>query len=397
VAVSRRVLVTDGEQRAALAATRSLGTAGHPVFTCSHRAPSISGASRFSRGEARTPDPLADPDGFVAAVAGLVARWRIDALLPVTEAALLALLPRQGELGGVLLPFPEAERFRAVSDKRAVLEAAAGVGIAVPWQWTLEDPGGAARIPAALPFPLVAKPSRSVGGEATARVKLGVRHAADRAALEAVLRELPPAAYPVLLQARIVGPGVGVFVLLWDDEVRAVFSHRRLREKPPAGGVSVYSESIVADPALVAAALALLRRFGWRGVAMVEFKVDARSGTPHLMEVNGRLWGSLQLAIDAGVDFPALLLAAASGEPARPQPPYRIGVRSRWWWGDVDHLLTRLRRSARELNLPPDAPGRARVLREFLVPWRPGDHPDTFRLTDPRPFLRETLEWLLRR
>ena len=42
---------------------------------------------------------------------------------------------------------------------------------------------------------------------------------------------------------------------------------------------------------------------------MVEFKLDARDGVAKLMEINGRFWGSLQLAVDAGVDFPAILSA----------------------------------------------------------------------------------------
>ena len=43
---------------------------------------------------------------------------------------------------------------------------------------------------------------------------------------------------------------------------------------------------------------------------MMEYKQDRRTGTPLLMEVNGRFWGSLQLAIDAGVDFPYLCAAS---------------------------------------------------------------------------------------
>jgi len=51
---------------------------------------------------------------------------------------------------------------------------------------------------------------------------------------------------------------------------------------------------------------------------MVEYKIDSASGTPYLMEINGRFWGSVQLAIDAGVDFPRLLVECALGrEPAR--------------------------------------------------------------------------------
>ena len=40
------------------------------------------------------------------------------------------------------------------------------------------------------------------------------------------------------------------------------------------------------------------------GVAMVESQRRARWPRLYLMEVNCRFWGSLQLAIDCGVDFP---------------------------------------------------------------------------------------------
>ncbi len=42
----------------------------------------------------------------------------------------------------------------------------------------------------------------------------------------------------------------------------------------------------------------------WTGVAMVEFKLDARDGVAKLMEINGRFWGSLQLADRRGRRFP---------------------------------------------------------------------------------------------
>jgi hypothetical protein len=128
---------------------------------------------------------------------------------------------------------------------------------------------------------------------------------------------------------------------------------------------------------------------------MLEFKTDRRTGQPYLMEINGRLWGSLQLAVDAGVDFPALLVGCALGErPAR--PAYHVGVRNRWWWGDVDHLVARLRSSSTELALPPDAPSRWAVLRDFLRVWRPRERNEVLRLADPMPFVRETVDWLHR-
>lgn len=96
------------------------------------------------------------------------------------------------------------------------------------------------------------------------------------------------------------------------------------------------------DEALYERTINLLDAFGWSGVAMVEYKVDERSGEPVLMEINGRFWGSLQLAVDAGVDFPRLLAEInLGGKPPRTRS-YRF-VRSRWFWGDVDHAIARWR------------------------------------------------------
>lgn len=391
-----RVLVTDGEQRAALAVVRSLGRAGHRVDVCSPRRHSLAGVSRYASAHHTVAEPLSAPESFVDAVARIVRERAIELVIPVAEPALFALLPARHRLGGARIPFPVADAVRRLHDKREVLATASALGIAVPGQRVVEDPSGRGALRLEdLSYPVVVKPTRSVveRRDGERRLRMQVRHAADRAALEAELERAPAEAYPLLVQQRVVGPGVGVFLLLWGGEVLASFSHRRIREKPPSGGESVYRESRPVDPGLLERSRTLLERFEWSGVAMVEYKCDAATGTPYLMEINGRFWGSLQLAVDAGVDFPALLVAAAQGEPVRPVHSFRTGVRSRWWWGDVDHLLARLRRSPAELALPPGEPGRLAALREFLSLWRPGDRSEVFRFSDPIPSIRESIGW----
>ncbi|MDQ2766217.1 MAG: ATP-grasp domain-containing protein [Gemmatimonadota bacterium] len=393
----RRILVTDGTQRSALAVVRSLGRAGHTVFVCGPRVPSLAGSSKHSFAESIVASALNAPAQFVGDVSHLIERWRIDTVIPITEPSLLALLPERDALG-VMIPWPDVGTFRAVSDKKSLLATAAELGFAVPKQLVLNSEADVrAMDPTLLDYPLVLKPARSVSEHAGQRVSLGVTHVASAGALRRAITALGDAAFPILVQQRIVGPGIGVFLLVWNGDVLATFAHERLREKPPSGGVSVYSQSVAADAELVERSRLLLDKIGWRGVAMVEFKRDARTGVAYLMEVNGRFWGSLQLAIDAGVDFPSLLVAAASGEPVSAPSSYRVGTRSRWWWGDVDHLLARWRKDAATLALPPDAPSRWRATLNFLTFWHPHDHNEVFRLKDPRPFLRETIEWLHRR
>jgi predicted ATP-grasp superfamily ATP-dependent carboligase len=395
--VSDRVLVTDGEQRAALAVVRSLGRAGHQVHIGATRSRSLAGASRFAKTQTALPDPLVAPETFRGAVADLIRTREIDVVLPVTDASVFALAERRDEVGAVL-PVPEFAQLRAVADKALITRKAGCHGIAVPRQVvaaseseTRAAAGGLVR------FPLVIKPSRSVIGEGTNRSKVGVLLVDEPGRLQESLALLSDAAYPVLIQERITGPGIGVFLLLWKGSLQAAFMHRRLREKPPSGGISVYRESIPLDQDLVNRSRALLQDFEWDGVAMVEYKMDAVSGTPHIMEINGRFWGSLQLAIDCGVDFPRLLVDLARGRnPGKAVTQYRVGLRSRWRWGEVDHLLARLRHSRQELGLPPDAPGLGRALVDALTPWRPRDRDEILQWSDPNPFFRETVDWFRR-
>lgn len=384
------VLVADGHLRASLAVVRSLGRAGYRVYVCSPRRRSLAGASRFALGEAEVPEALSQPERFAEAVAALTRQWGIDVLLPISEESLLAILPVIDQMPGVRVPFSTIESFRMAADKQHVTAVAATLGISVPEQVVVPSADAARSIDVGdLPFPLVIKPARSVAGEAADRVKMGVSYVNNRAELDALVHSIPSNGYPLLVQRRIEGPGTGVFLLIWDGQPIAQFAHRRIREKPPSGGVSVLAESISADPATVRQSEALLSALNWRGPAMVEFKQDRVTGRRYLMEINGRFWGSLQLAIDAGVDFPALLVAAALGNPVTPISQYRIGVRGRWWWGEVDHLIARLKRSS-------DAPGmgsRTRAVQQFLWPGA-GVRNEILRADDPMPFGRETIDWL---
>jgi hypothetical protein len=363
------------------------------VHVCSNRRFSLSGASRYAAIRTLVPDPLRFPADYADAVAALARRVGARVILPVTDASILALLPARSILHPAVLPFPDEATCRLVANKATLLEVAAGLGIPVPVQTTLLSPADGPGVVAGLRFPVVLKPSRSVAESDHGRAKFGVLHAANEQGFLESLDRMPEAAFPVLVQERVVGPGLGVFLLRWDDAVLAHFAHRRVREKPPSGGVSVRSVSVPAEPALLAQAESLLRQVGWNGVAMVEFK-RGTDGRAYLMEINGRFWGSLQLAIDSGVDFPRLLVEAAMGRTPSPVDTYRVGVRRRWWWGEVDHLLARLRHRPEVLALPPGSPSSAAVAFDLLTaPFR-GVRGEVCRLSDPAPALREAFDWL---
>ena len=381
---ARSVLITDGEQRAALAIVRSLGAAGYRCIVCASASRNISGSSRYAAAQIMVADCVNSAASFAADVQRIVRDERIDLIIPVSEAAVLALLPVRDSIDAVI-PFPPLPVFEAICDKSRVLAQAAVAGIKVPEQRELASVNDAAD--PGIPLPAVLKPARSVfTDEHGVRGKVTVRWARTQEEVREGLEAYPAGAFLVLAQRAVEGPGVGIFVLLHKGRLLARFAHRRVREKPPSGGVSVLRQSEPMDARLLERSLDLLRSFDWDGVAMIEYKLDERTGDAYLMEINGRFWGSLQLAIDAGVDFPVLLAAASFDEPMTPVESYRF-VRSRWFWGDVDHLIARWREPGSTWRL------RAGSAVRWLRGFGPAYSSEIFRWSDPLPFARETLEW----
>jgi hypothetical protein len=122
---------------------------------------------------------------------------------------------------------------------------------------------------------------------------------------------------------------------------------------------------------------------------MVEFRDDG-GAEPYLIEVNGRFWTSLQLAIEAGVDFPRLWAAVLSGEPIDGAPGYVTGKTVRWLWGDVKRFMFIL------AGPPPGYtgafPGRWQGMRELFGAQPPGTRLEIWQVSDPWPAVGEWVE-----
>lgn len=116
----------------------------------------------------------------------------------------------------------------------------------------------------------------------------------------------------ILVQEFVEGVGCGVFLLIFDGEVKAKFMHLRVHEVPYTGGASSlrknwWNEEVYQD------ALAKVLAIGWQGVVMVEYRWKPETNDFYLMEMNCRFWGSLHLALFSGVDFPKLLIDCCDG------------------------------------------------------------------------------------
>jgi predicted ATP-grasp superfamily ATP-dependent carboligase len=391
----RTAFVTDGEQRPALAITRSLGRRGVSVLVGAEQSVSLASASKYCVRHVTYPSPYQNPEAFDRFLVDFVQRERVDVVVPVTDVTTHLVARNWPELGRhTASAAPPFDAFDFVANKWQLLQRAAECGIPVPRTHFVDGGAALKQFLSEIEYPAVVKPLRSRIRTDAGWLLATVRYAHSESDLIGLYQDTEYlAGYPSLIQERIVGPGVGVFVLCDHGRRLAAFAHRRVREKPPSGGASVLCESIALDPELLDQAMRLLGPIGWHGVAMMEFKQDRRTGQSFLMEVNGRFWGSLDLAVHAGVDFPFLSYQLALGQPIETPPAYKVGVSSRWLLGDLDHLVLRLFHSDDDQHLPEGIPSRARALVEFMRLGGAGLHYDVISRDDPRPFLHEAHQY----
>ena len=390
------VLVLDGETRPALAVVRSLGGHGLNVAVASDDRLAIAGKSRYSKQFISLPSPRRSGPGKVAgveyieAVIATLKRVQPKMILPLTDLSCRLILKHRHEIPSeIVVPTVDEKTFLSVANKAELLMRAEEIGISIPQTLSISNASiQNETIRSALfnfPFPAVIKPQSSEQEVEGEYQKGGIHYLSSADQVVEFLSHEKNTALNFLLQQQIVGPGVGVFALCHEGETLATFCHRRILEKPPSGGRSVLSESLLEGDAPVQAAQALLRSLRWNGVAMVEFKKSADEQF-YLMEINPRFWGSLQLAIDSGRDFPYLLylLTLHGLSKIPPLPDYQLGRRLRWDLGCLDHVLIRLKQEGsqalRDIFL--------RNSLQFLRAPRRTSH-ETWRLTDPLPFVYE--------
>jgi predicted ATP-grasp superfamily ATP-dependent carboligase len=387
-----RLLVTDAGRGSAVTIIRSLARRGWHVIAADDNRLAPGLYSRHARGRVRYASPREAPEVFVATLLSLVREHRVDIIVPVTDDVILPLAAARDRFtDGCTVALPSAEALSTAADKRTTLELATRLGVPAPRTCVVQSAAEAVDRAAAFDWPVVLKPVRSKRYEPGRPLEsFAVSYAEDVRQLGERVRQLEGRS-AILMQEYYRGEAHGVGLLLYEGRPLAAFQHRRLREVPLTGGMSSYRESVRLDPVLYDHAVRLLGALSWTGPALVEFKVGEQG--PKLMEINGRVWGSLPLAVKSGVDFPARWLELyRSGPPAPSEPPqteYAIGVRSRDFALEVAWVAAVLL-GRRRYRFEPRPPRSAAL----GVAWRlllRADGDDVLSRDDPLPGLLEFL------
>lgn len=204
------------------------------------------------------------------------------------------------------------------NDKAAVSALAKTLGVPVPESFERQPEEADEPFFSRVPLPCAVKPhcGESFGLTASQRYRIcrtkneliaAFRH------FQTLTNEDP------IVQEYLPGAAYGCSVLAKDGAVYRSLCHRRVREYPVSGGPSSCCESVSRED-LLAFSEALVRKTGFTGPAMFEFKCAA-DGSPRLLEVNPRVWGTFPLTRAAKTDFAYSWFCLAANLPLPEEVP----------------------------------------------------------------------------
>ena len=330
-----KILITDGDYKHTLGAIRYLSKAGFQVDSIG---PSVS-ISRWSRYNSRVVfNKSCFCERQIKRFLKFLKAAQYDVLLPIGAKSVYIVSKFRDEIEKYCrVPVASFDQVKVCMDKVKTYAMADNLKMRVPKVWAFESIEELYACIDEIKYPVVIK-----GRHETQKDKVLYAHNKDQM-IEGINTwgknlALPVPSFPII-QQYIKGTGCGFFALYQKGECKQVFMHRRIRQTPPSGGPSCCSVSIF-ESDLLSAGKQLLDKLNWHGVAMIEFKREANTGNLFLMEINPKFWGSLELSLACGVNFPALAVWMAMGKRLSYRDKYPVGLRFHWPInGELDHIM----------------------------------------------------------
>ena len=325
------VVITWAEGISSLCAVRSLARKGVKVVATSSNPHATGFYSRYVVGRILLPSYTTQYSQYKEALLRLCKRNDILTVMAFTECDAYILCTYRDELTPyVKTLWPCKETFEHVRDRTTLLHLAQDAGVCVPRTRKFSDWKDWSA-------PCVIKSRYSVieidnGLLYHPPIYISANKPPDRESIILKMKHDP------IVQERIIGPEYGFFALFNEGKMRASFQHQRIISQDYRGGASVLRKSVYSKE-LEDLGTRLLQSMKWHGPAMVEFKLDVRDGKFKLMEINPRFWRSLNLAVEAGVNFPYLCYIIAKTGDCEPVYDYKQNIFSQYLVGEIQHFM----------------------------------------------------------
>lgn len=321
-----KVLLTDGRNPSCLALARSLGRTGATVHVGESFKHHLTAYSKYIATSFEYPAPETNPQGFEEAVLERVFEEQFDVVIPVRDATSIAIANLSSEFPAstdVLLSEPEA--IAELNDKAAVARLAERNGTPIPRTYTDLDEAKFESVMEEATFPVLIKPTRGSGARGIVRV--------EEPAQLPLAFELVSEEYDRAIVQEFVGPDARHYsigtVFDSDATLRALHVYEELIQYPDSGGPAIKAVSVPSEP-WVDEMVGFLENYEWIGPAHMDVLYDPGDETYKLLEVNPRIWMSMALTIESGIDVPNIIVRLANRQTLDIQPSYEPGVYYRW-------------------------------------------------------------------
>jgi predicted ATP-grasp superfamily ATP-dependent carboligase len=324
---AKKILLTDGNYKHTWAAARALSLAGYRVDVIGGSR-SISSKSKYVEKNVFSRLKLLDEniDSFIE----LIRNEKYELIIGIGANSISFLSENQNLISRytkVLLP--PTESLRTCLNKLETVDFALKLNIRVPETHMIKSYEDLINFQSEIRFPIIIKSAlETVKTYSTIYLEKYDQLNAEN------IRNIFHASSSNLIQERIYGKGEAFFAIYNKGKLIDFMMHERIRENPITGGPSTLARTIYKSD-LMYAGKKLLDNLNWHGIAMVEFKRD-ENGNLFLMEINPKFWGSLDLAISAGVNFPLLATEIALEDLNTPLKYHALETTFQWPFdGDI--------------------------------------------------------------
>ena len=318
-------------------------------------------------------------DAWKRAFVELCQRERYDLVIPTNDPTIIPLQEHRRDVEPHARIYLLNDRaFEVGYDKLKSYEVCNQVGVRVPKIKILPIPADPADVLRDFQLPVVVKARSSFRAEDLGDRRRTASRRRSRAGPVARRPEGPRRRRPH--REYFEGYGGGIDVLCADGEVVHAFQHLRLHEGRGYSSAP-YRVSAPVHQGMLEETRKYVRALNYTGVLMLEFRLNARTGTWIFHDFNARFWAALPLTVASGADYPYWLYQVLV-EGKRDFPPaFRTGIACRNWQLDILWLKE-------YLSLPPSerTPGRE-VAREMWRALTFREWADTLTWDDPRPGL----------
>jgi carbamoyl-phosphate synthase large subunit len=289
------VLITAGSRRVPLvnAFKRAVGPLGGRVITTDVNAlsPAVLVADRAFR------VPLANDPDYLPSLEHICREENIKLLIPTIddELEIIGAARRDFESAGIFVAASSAETAAICNDKHRTSLHLRAYGVAAAASWLPTE------LPANLPMPLFVKPRRGRGS-------IGAFAVRTPRELEFFIEYVDDA----VVQEYLDAPEYTLDVLCDHGRPLSIVPRERVVIR---SGVMDRGRTVRSQP-LIDLARACAGVLEFHGAVNIQCRVVA--GVPTVFEINPRFSGGIPLTIEAGADFPRMLVQLAQGRSVPP-------------------------------------------------------------------------------